>query len=100
MKTKLTLSALLITTLLAPAAFANPATVEKQTGAEANAVTSAAVTTPQEPRGVNRRVLRQLDLDVRQEIIDNLRSGLAEVLQLAAPVLVEIRIQQFDFTGR
>jgi hypothetical protein len=101
MKTKLTLSALLITTLLAPSAFANPAAVEKQAGAEASTVgTPAVVATAQATPDVNRSVLQRLDLDVRQEVIASLRNGLAEVLQLAAPVLVEIGIQQLDVTER
>jgi hypothetical protein len=102
MKTRLTLSALLISTMLAPAAFANPAALAKA-DAEANTAPSPAAvvtSTSKEANDVNRTVMQRLDLDVRQEVLGSLRSGLAEVLQLAAPILVEVGIQQLDLSDR
>jgi hypothetical protein len=106
MKTSLTLSTVLFALTLSPAAFANGA--QEQTPAAATAIPGTSVTVftvQQVPQAasVTRSVLEQLDVDVRANLLDNLRAGSAvvvEALQIAAPALVKVASKPLELSSR
>lgn len=110
MKTSLTLSTVLFALTLTPAAFASGAQEQTQTvaSAVATATPSPSVTVftvqhvPQ-AAAVTRTVLDQLDVDVRANLLSNLRatsSLVVEALQIAAPALVEFASKPLELSSR
>jgi hypothetical protein len=109
MKTSLTLSTVLFALTLTPAAFANGAQEQTQAvAAAASATPSGSVTVftvQQMPQvaSVTRRVLEQLDVDVRANLLNSLRAGstvVIEALQIAAPALVEVASKPLELSSR
>ena len=111
MKTSLTLSAVLFALTLTPAAFANGAQEQTQQVVAADAPTdNTASGTPVADRkpapatlSITRSALERLELDVREELIGSLRESAMQVLQFAAPALLEaagVATVQVDVTAR
>lgn len=103
MKTNLTLSAVLFSLTLAPAAFANGA--QEQKPAASTPVPAAATATETEATGevtsITRAVLQGLDLELRAELMNSLRESALGLLQVAAPALVETTVEAArDLTAR
>ncbi len=109
MKTSLTLSTVLFALTLTPAAFANGAQGQTQAVAAVAAATPSAsvtvFTVQQVPQAaaVTRTVLEQLDVDVRANLLSNLRATstlVVEALQIAAPALVEVASKPLALSSR
>lgn len=109
MKTSLTLSTVLFALTLTPAAFANGAQEQTQAAAAVAAATPSAsvtvFTVQQVPQvaAVTHAVLEQLDVDVRANLLSNLRATstlVVEALQIAAPALVEVASKPLELSSR
>ncbi len=105
MKTRLTLSTVVVAMLLTPAAFANGAQEQKPETAVANTasatVTVFHVAAHSEAATVTRSVLARMQQEVREQVLGNLRASgiLADVLQIATPALVEAAAGQKSLTA-
>ncbi|MDY6982249.1 MAG: hypothetical protein SV422_04105 [Pseudomonadota bacterium] len=93
MKKTLTLSAVLLSLSLAPAAFANGAQEQSPAQRAANPQGTVTVmhveTTAPSLATITRNALQGLDNDVRATLLTSLRESSLRMLQLAAPLLGE-----------
>ena len=91
MKTTLTLSAVVLSLTLAPAAFATGAQeqspVQRAGAAHGTVTVMHVVTTAPDLATITRSALQGLDLELRATLLNSLRESSLRVLQLVAPAV-------------